>query len=56
MNECRGDAPTPEFGAELADIILRVADLAQWQGIDLAAVIAEKITINEQRGTRGRRI
>lgn len=56
VNECRGDAPTPEFGTELADIILRVADLAQWQGIDLAAAIAEKMAINEQRGTRGRRI
>ena len=56
VNEYRGEAPTPEFGVELADIILRVADLAQWQGIDLAAVIAEKMAINEQRGTRGRRI
>lgn len=56
VNECRGDYPTPEFGTELADIILRVADLAQWKGIDLAKAIADKMEINEQRGTRGRRI
>lgn len=56
VNECRGDVPTPEFATELADIILRVADLAQWQGIDLAAVIEAKMALNEQRGTRGRRI
>lgn len=56
VNECRGDYPTPEFGTELADIILRVSDLAQWQGIDLAKAIADKMEINEQRGARGRRI
>ena len=54
VNECRGEKPTPEFGTELADIVLRVADLAHWNGIDLAAVIAEKMAINEHRGTRGR--
>lgn len=56
VNECRGEAPTSEFGTELADIILRVADLAHWQGIDLAAMIAAKMIANEARGTRGRRI
>lgn len=56
VNECRGDMPSPEFGTELADIILRVADLAHWHGIDLAATIANKMAINEERGTRGRRI
>ena len=56
VNECRGEAPTPEFAVELADIILRVADLAHWHGIDLAAVIAEKMVINEARGTRVRKI
>lgn len=54
VNECRGETPTDAFGIELADIILRVADLAHWQGIDLAAAIAEKMAINEQSGTRGR--
>jgi NTP pyrophosphatase (non-canonical NTP hydrolase) len=56
VNECRGAAPTEAFGEELADIILRVADLAQWQGVDLAAQITRKMQINEQRGTRGRLI
>lgn len=56
VNECRGEVPTPEFGSELADIILRVADLAHWQGVDLAAVIVEKMAVNEARGTRGRRV
>lgn len=56
VNECRGDAPTEAFGEELADIILRVADLAQWLGIDLGSQVARKMAINEERGTRGRRI
>ena len=56
VNECRGAAPTPEFGSELVDIILRVVDLAQWQGIDLEAAITTKMAINEERGTRGRLI
>ncbi len=56
INECRGEAPTQEFGTELADIILRVADLAQWQGINLAEVISAKMAVNEARGARGRRV
>jgi NTP pyrophosphatase (non-canonical NTP hydrolase) len=56
VNECRGEAPTEAFGEELADILLRTFDLAQWQGIDLEAAILRKMAINEQRGTRGRRI
>jgi NTP pyrophosphatase (non-canonical NTP hydrolase) len=45
-----------KLGTELADIILRVADLAHWEGIDLAEKIAEKMAINEARGTRGRKV
>lgn len=56
VNECRGEKPTSLFGEELADIILRVADLAEWQGIDLEKEIEAKMEINEDRGTRGRRI
>ena len=56
VNECRGDEPTQELGTELADIILRVADLAQCQGIDLEKAIIAKMELNENRGTRGRRI
>ena len=54
VNECRGESPTVEFETELADIILRVVDLAQSQGIDLEKVIAAKMEVNEKRGTRGR--
>ncbi len=54
VNECRGEKPTPEFGSELADIILRVADVAHANGIDLASEIEKKMAINEARGTRGR--
>ena len=56
VNECRGEKPTDEFGTELADIILRTVDLAHWQGIDLAKVISDKMAVNEERGTRGRKI
>ena len=56
VNECRGDSPTEKLGEELADIILRTVDLAQWQGINIAYEVERKMEINEQRGTRGRRI
>ena len=56
VNECRGDEPTEKLGEELADIILRTLDLAQWQGIDIEKAITDKMAINEVRGTRGRRI
>jgi NTP pyrophosphatase (non-canonical NTP hydrolase) len=56
VNECRGKDPTEDFGRELADIVLRVADLAQWQGIDLQKEILDKMAVNERRGTRGRRV
>jgi NTP pyrophosphatase (non-canonical NTP hydrolase) len=54
VNECRGETPTSELSTELADIILRVADLAISQGIDIEKVIETKMELNEQRGTRGR--
>lgn len=56
VNECRGEKPTEAFGEELADIILRVADLAEEQGVDLTAHVVRKMAINERNGTRGRRI
>jgi NTP pyrophosphatase (non-canonical NTP hydrolase) len=56
VNECRGDVPTPAFGSELVDIILRTLDLAKWQKVDIEKEIAAKMAINEARGTRGRRI
>jgi len=56
VNECRGEVPTEDFAEELADIILRTADLAQWQGIDLADAVESKMASNERNGTRVRRI
>lgn len=54
INECRNEQPSDEFGEELADIILRVLDLAHWQGLDMEKEITQKMLINEQRGNRGR--
>lgn len=56
VNECRGDSPTDKLGEELADIILRTIDLAEWQGIDIELEVVKKMKINERRGTRGRKI
>jgi len=55
-NQCRGAEPTENFGTELADIILRTADLAQLYKIDLNAVIEAKMAKNLLNGTRGRKI
>ena len=54
INECRGEKPTPEFAEELADIVLRVLDIAHWQGIDMEKELQAKMLKNERRGTRGR--
>ena len=54
VNECRGECPTNAFGEELADIIMRTADLAVDHGIDLASEIEKKTLKNQERGTRGR--
>lgn len=54
INECRNEKPTDAFAEELADIILRVLDIAHWQAIDMEQAITKKMLINKQRGTRGR--
>lgn len=54
INECRNESPTDAFGEELADIVLRVLDLAHWQGIDIQNEILLKMKKNDQRGSRGR--
>lgn len=54
INECRNEEPTEAFAEELADIILRVVDLAQWQGINIEEEVLKKIHKNELRGNRGR--
>lgn len=37
------------FGIELADAIIRIMDLAEWLGIDLAAAVVEKHEYNLTR-------
>lgn len=54
INECRGEQPTPELAEELADIVLRVLDIAHWQGIDMEKELKNKMLKNKRRGTRGR--
>ena len=54
INECRHEKPTDEFGEELADIILRVLDIAHWQGLDMDKLVLDKMLKNENRGSRGR--
>ena len=54
IKECRNEKPTEAFGEELADIVLRVLDLAHWQGVDIEKEIANKMEKNILRGTRGR--
>lgn len=55
-NECRGEAPTEELGSELADIILRVVDLAECRSIDIEKEVLNKMAICRKRGTRGRKL
>lgn len=54
INECRHEKPSEEFPEELADIILRVLDIAHWQEIDIEKVIEQKMLKNQKRGNRGR--
>jgi len=54
INECRHEEPSDTFGEELADIILRVLDIAHWQGINIEQEIDSKMKKNTLRGTRGR--
>jgi len=54
INECRHEEPSDTFGEELADIVLRVLDIAHWQGINIEQEIDDKMKKNELRGTRGR--
>ena len=54
INECRNEKPSEHFPEELADIILRVLDIAHWQKIDIEKVINDKMLKNTKRGNRGR--
>ncbi len=53
-NECRGEKPTNKIGEELADIILRVLDMAMDIGVNIEEEIKRKMAINKERGNRGR--
>lgn len=56
-NECRHGAPTPQFGEELADIVLRTLGLARRLNIDIESLMLAKIETNEASGdNRGRLI
>ena len=54
VNECRGITSTEHLGAELADIILRVLDMAIECHIDLERALFDKMEINNRKGTLGR--
>ena len=54
VNECRGERPTKQLGEELADICLRVMDIAEYQQINLQKAIYDKILKNEKNGHRGK--
>lgn len=43
-----GDKPCG-FASELADIIIRVCDLAEWLGIDIAKAVLAKLLYNRSR-------
>ncbi|GHB66467.1 hypothetical protein GCM10008107_14590 [Psychrosphaera saromensis] len=53
IKEYRNEIPTDAFGEVLANIVLRVLDIAHLQGIDLEKESLTKMVINEQRATRG---
>lgn len=56
VNECRGPEPTDRLAEELADIVLRVMDLAATRGIDLEAALHDKIYKNHANGNYKQRV
>jgi NTP pyrophosphatase (non-canonical NTP hydrolase) len=56
VNTVRGDAQGPEFGRRMGVIVRRVLEIAERNDINLANEVVRKMTINAERGTRGRRI
>lgn len=45
INECWGNIPTEHFGEELADIFLRVADLAMVEKVDIEQALKSSTVI-----------
>lgn len=56
INECRHDELSDKFGSELADIVLRVFDMAECYNINIEQEIVNKMTANSLKGNRGRTI
>lgn len=56
ISECiegvRQKGITENFSEELADAVIRIADLAEYLNIDLEEVIAKKTAINSERPQR----
>ncbi len=49
------DGKPEGIGSELADVVIRVAELAQWLGIDLDSITEAKMAYNRRRGDTPRR-
>ena len=47
--DCVRSGDTAQLGVELADIIIRVCDMAACEGIDLEMEVREKMLVNEDR-------
>ena len=56
VNECRGEEPTYDFQYELADIVLRVMDIAADCNIDLYKAIMTKMSTNISKGNYKKRL
>lgn len=52
LEELRRDEPGELFALELADVVIRVADLAGWLNLDLEGSIAAKMAVNASRPRR----
>jgi NTP pyrophosphatase (non-canonical NTP hydrolase) len=56
INTARGDVLGNEFAQAMGRFVLRVVEMAERYGVNLEQEVLRKMEINEQRGTRGRRI
>lgn len=56
VNAARADVLDDQFAVCMARVMHRVVDMAERAEVDLEAEVLRKIEINEDRGTRGRRI
>lgn len=56
INTARPETLDDDFTSAMGIVIKRVLEMADWADVDLPSKISKKMEINEQRGTRGRRI